>query len=438
MFKLKKQIFNNAVIQLLVVLFILSSCGGTKLATTAPTAIPEHTQAEEAESDPIELVVWSGDYRLELKEAFEKEHPNIKVVMTDRGWDQELYQNILNAIQSGNTPDVIIGESYVQRLASEGHLLPLDDVIGELKADLVAGTYKGAEYEGNLYAVPLFTGVFTLERNCEVITKAGLDCDNPPPSWDEFLEQVKMITEQGKGDYYGYSLQGPTGWSVGSIFRLAVYLGQTGAPICKNDCTKPYFNNPDTIPVLEFIRELNRYTPPGLTLNPDEGQVYTALFEGKSAYQIAGSWHPNWAKDAGCKDCRYSAVPLPEGGVPANKVVGNVVYMVLAQSKHPEVAYEWVKFIVSSEVQESVFAKSGRLPVSRSALTNLQPEVDEATQTFIDELLNNPNLAGLPQWRIDPQRTWSIYNELLMAVLTTERPIEEIVKEAQAKVEKIK
>jgi ABC-type glycerol-3-phosphate transport system substrate-binding protein len=419
---------------MLVVLLVLSACGAA-----TPTVAPVETKAEvktqeEVETGPVELVVWGADYGLGLKETFEKEHPNVTVVFNDMGWDQELYQNTINAIQTGDAPDVVVGESYVQRLASEGHLLPLDD---DLKADLVTGTYIGGVYEGKLYAVPLFTGVFTLERNCEVITKAGLDCDTPPTNWDELLEQAKTITEQGNGDYYGYSLQGPTGWSVGGIFRLSTYLEQAGAPICKNECTEPYFNNPDTVPVLEFIRELNQYTPPGLTLNPDEGLVYTALFEGKSAYQIAGSWHPNWAKDAGCKDCRYSPLPLPEGGSPANKVVGNIVFMVLAQSKHPEMAHEWVKFIASTELQETIFAKSGRLPVSRSALTKLQPEADEATQTFIDELLNNSNLAGLPQWRIDPQRTWAVYNELLTEVLTTEKPIGDIVEEAQTKVEKI-
>ncbi|MDM8521115.1 extracellular solute-binding protein [Anaerolineales bacterium HSG6] len=436
MFRLKKQMF---IVQLLVILVVLSGCGGAEPANTAPTAKPvEEKQVEEVDSGPIELVVWSSDFGLELTEAFEKEHPNVKVIMSDMGWDQELYQNTLNAIQTGNAPDVVVGESYVQRLASEGHLLPLDEVINDLKTDLVPGTYIDSEYEGNVYSIPLFTGVFTLERNCEVVEKAGLDCNSPPTSWDELLEQAKTITEQGEGDYYGYSLQGPTGLSVGSIFRLAVYLEQAGAPICKNSCTEPYFNNPDTIAVLEFIRELNRFTPPGLTLNPDEGQVYTALFEGKSAYQIAGSWHPNWAKDAGCKDCRYSPLPFPDEGEAANKVVGNAVYMVLAQSKHPEMAYEWVKFAASPERQETVFAKSGRLPVSRSALTKLKPEVDEAVNTFIDELLNNPNLAGLPQWRIDPQRTWGVYNELLMDVLTTEKPIEEIIEEAQLNVEKIK
>jgi ABC-type glycerol-3-phosphate transport system substrate-binding protein len=165
--------------------------------------------------------------------------------------------------------------------------------------------------------------------------------------------------------------------------------------------------------------------------------VYSALFEGRSAYQIAGSWHPGWASDSGCEDCRYSAVPIPEGGQPASLVVGNVTYAVLAESNHTDIAIEWVKFLARPDVQELVYPTLGRLPSTRSALTNLRPEVDPATQAFIDQILENPELAVLPQWRTQPQRMWQIYNEMLTEVLTTDRPIPEILDEAQAAAEAV-
>jgi multiple sugar transport system substrate-binding protein len=307
----------------------------------------------------------------------------------------------------------------------------------EIKADLIPGTYKGAEYDGKIYGLAFFTGVFGLERNCEVIKQAGLDCDNPPKSWDELLAQVKTITEKGAGKYYGFSLQGPIGYSTGSVMRVSVFLNQLDALICQNNCTEPFFDNPKTVPVLEFIRQLNQYTPPGLTLNPEEGQVYTPLFEGKSAYQIAGSWHPKWAKDTGCKDCRYSTVPIPTGGHAASLVVGNVIYAIPMQAQHPELAKEWLRLMVSAKVQDQLFVTSGRLPATRSALTKLRPTVDSATQLFIDELLNNPNLTVLPQWK-DPLKTWKVYNDqVLLPVLTTNRPIQEIIDQAQVQANKI-
>ena len=156
-----------------------------------------------------------------------------------------------------------------------------------------------------------------------------------------------------------------------------------------------------------------------------------------SAYQIAGSWHPVWAKEAGCDDCRYSAVPIPEGGQPASMIVGNVIYAVLQQSEHPEIAAEWVKFLTREDVQALVYPSLGRLPSTRSALINLYPEVDPDTQQFIDQLLHNTELGILPQWRTEPQQMWRIYNEMLTEVLTTERPVADIMNEAQAAAEEI-
>lgn len=167
------------------------------------------------------------------------------------------------------------------------------------------------------------------------------------------------------------------------MFRVAVFLAQANTPMCQDNCTKPYFNNPHAVPVMEFLRELNRYTPPGLTFNPDEDQVYSALFQGRSAYQIAGSWHPDWAKKMGCQDCRYSAVPIPANGQPASMIVGKTIYAVLKQSTHPELAVQWVKFLTRSDVQEIMYLALERLPSTRSALTKLRPSVDTTTQGLL-------------------------------------------------------
>jgi ABC-type glycerol-3-phosphate transport system substrate-binding protein len=332
---------------------------------------------------------------------------------------------------------VVVGENFFRQYAELDMLVPLDDKIEDIKDNLIPGTYKAAVHDEHIYGLSAFTGVFGFERNCTVVEAAGLDCDTPPETWDDLLEQARTITERGSDDYFGYTLQGPVGYSVGGIFRIAVYLAQAGAPLCQDNCTYPWFNNPKAVPVMEFLRELNRVTPPDLTFNPDEGEVYTQLFQGRSAYQIAGSWHINWARDSGCEDCRYSSVPVPEDGDLASIIVGNAIYAVLKESKHPDMAIEWVKFLAKDDVQNQVHSLLGRLPSTRSALEQLHPEVDEATQTYIDELLDNPNLDVLPQWRKEPRQLWGIYNEMLNRVLSTEDPIEQIMDEAQAAAEEV-
>lgn len=413
---------------------------------------PAESEAQPAEAEQIELVVWAegntvdtittdpegqGKYGQYLIDTFQAENPGVTVKLEFHGWDEELRQNLVTAMLGNTAPDIVVGENFFQQYAELGSLVPLDDVITDIKDNLIPGTYAAAVHQDQIYGLSAFTGVFGFERNCAVIEAAGLDCETPPATWDELLAQAQQITEAGGGEYYGYTLQGPVGFSVGGIFRIAVYLAQAGALMCKDDCTYPYFNNPDAVPVMQFLREINKYTPPGLTFDTDEGRVYSQLFNGLSAYQIAGSWHVNWAQQSGCEDCRYSSVPIPVGGKPASVIVGNVIYAVLKESDHPDVAAEFIKFMVRDDVQDMVYPTLGRLPSTRSALEKLRPSVDPATQAYIDELLNNPNLVVLPQWRKEPQKLWQIYNDMLTEVLTTDTPVEDLMDQAQQKADDV-
>lgn len=445
-------------IVLLVLTLLVSACGSDATSTTtssqttksaATTAVSSTTAA--AATKPAELVIWSegatlgsiesdptgkGKYGLYLKQQFEKEHPGVTVKMENHGWDEELRQNLLTALMAGTGPDVVVGENFFQQYAELGALAPLDDVLGDIKSNLVPGTYKAAEYKGGIYGLAAITGVFAFERNCKVVTAAGLDCNTAPKTWDELVQQTQAITQKGNGKIFGYSLQGPAGFSVGSVFRIAVYLGQVDAPLCKNDCSYPDFNNAKAIPVYEFIRKLNKVAPPGLAFNPDESAVYTELFKGNSAYQIAGSWHVTWAKDNTCADCRYSTVPLGPGGKPYSLAVGNAQYAVLKQSKNLALAKEWIKFTNRDDVQDLVFPSTGRLPSTRSALTKLRATADPSTQSFIDVILNG-DVGVLPQWRKDPQKIWTVYNDMLTKILTTDDPIKGILDQAQTQAEKL-
>ena len=70
-------------------------------------------------------------------------------------------------------------------------------------------------------------------------------------------------------------------------------------------------------------------------------------------------------------------------------------------------------------------------------MRKLRPTVSAAEQAFIDQLLETPNLEILPQWRKEPQMLWQIYNEMLTKILTTSRPVEDIMDEAQQAAEEV-
>jgi ABC-type glycerol-3-phosphate transport system substrate-binding protein len=369
------------------------------------------------------------------RDAFLAKHPDAKVVWEEHGWDETLRQNITTALLAGTQPDAIVGENFFQQYAALGALLPVDDLMTpEIKENSITGTHKAAIFEGNVYGLSWISGCFGFEANPNVLKEAGLP-EQIPATWDEMLVAAQTVNEKMAGKASGYTLQGPLGFSVGGMFRLAVYMQQLGVTLNKaDDPFAPNFDDPKSFQAWEFVRKILPYTPEGLVFEADEAKVYSQLFAGKSAMQMAGSWHVGWAKESGLENAIYGAVPVPEGGKPASYVVGNVIYGAMKASKVPDLARDWVIAGQDDAVQNIVFKSAGRLPSTKKAIEGLLNDstVDDATKQFA-RLLRDSDLGILPQWRKEPNKLNTIWNDLFTSVLTTPTDIPTLAADAQKK-----
>jgi ABC-type glycerol-3-phosphate transport system substrate-binding protein len=371
------------------------------------------------------------------KNAFLAKNPGTTIVWEDHGWDEALRQNVVTALLAGTQPDVIVGENFFQQYASLGALLPIDAALKQDAAILensITGTHKAAIYDGKHYGLSWLSGCFGFEANPNVLKDAGLP-EEIPATWDDMLIAAQTVSEKSKGEIGGYSLQGPLGFSVGGMFRLAVYMQQLGTTLNKADNPfMPNFDDEKGFPAWEFVRKILPFTPKGLVFESDEGKVYSQLFAGKSAMQMAGSWHVGWAKDSGLKNAIYGQVPVAPGGKPASYVVGNVIYGAMAASKSPQLAIDWITTSQDATIQDIIFKSAGRLPSTKKSIELLLKDasVDDATKKFAT-LLRDSDLGILPQWNKEPNKLNTIWNDLFTAVLTTDTPIPALAGEAQKK-----
>lgn len=433
------------------------------------------------EDEPITLVIWGEpntagcvvdtsstwefcNYVRLLNERWSQTYPHILLQWENHGWAEELYANQIEAIRRGNSPDITVGESFMHQLVNQNLLAPLD-LSEATRSNLIPATVAAVTKDDNLYGVAAFTAVFTLEVNADLLLLSGLNPNTTDlRSWDTVLHVARLITQAGNGDFYGFSILGSTPVPIASMFRAAPYIYQTGADFCNAPvCDTPTFDDPRSIAAYEWLQALYHYTPPGLAYSGDEGYVFSQLFTGVTAMQTAGSWHPSWAQGSGCENCRYLPLPLPPNGQPANVVVGNAMYAVLADSPHPAEAQLFLEWLVSDEMQTAVFwtGVGGRLPTTYSAMQLLADvsQGDTASvpdfyiqqmgrpiesapaeaflyRVFIDELLNG-NVRTLPLWADHAVELNTLWNEMFREILTTERPIPEILDDYQAQAEAI-
>lgn len=435
-----------------------------------------------AQEDAVTLVIWGEPgtvdcinnpednvdnpaciYAEFVNNTWHEANPGVMLKWENQGWDEELRQNLTTAILGGTAPDITVGENFIPSFARRGVLAKLD-LPESVRDNLVPGTVRGAKVGDDLYGVAAFTGVFGLEVNADVLREAGLDPDEVDLStWESTAEVMAQVTEAGDGEFYGVTLLGSTGNPAATLFRAAPYIHQVGADFCNREegCDTPTLNDPNAVQAYEWFRTMFANADPELTFQGDEGFIYAQLYSGASAMQTDGAWAIGRAEANDCNDCRYYPLPYPEDGQRANVVVGNAIYSVLDLSDYLEQSQAFLEFLVSDPVQITSFWSTGRMPTTYSALEKImevangdvssvpdfyfttlghtEEEAIEFAKTysgFVDELLNG-DIYTLPQWATEGSEMNRLWDEMFTEILTSDRPIEEILDEYQAMAEEI-
>jgi len=417
----------------MVMALILAACSSnsSKPSTNSNTST-------KGSDEPVRLTVWAQpsldwptntdkknqDLYKYIQTEMEKKFPGIVIDYVGKGWGDDLRQNLMLAVMAGNPPDVSFGEDFVPELAKLGSL---SEVPAEFTTDLADGPMEAAKFEGKNYAVSGMTGIFALMYNKDVMTKAGLNPEAPPKTWDEWLEMSKQITEAGKGEYFGSVVQTI---GLGGTFRIAPFMRQLGGDLTSPDWQEITFNSPENVKALSFLKELSRTAPSGSTALGDENALYNLVHHGKAAFGVAGPWHISWAQNEKC-NCGFSALPVPEDGKRANVIVGNTLWFVLKQSKNQEAGMEYLRIMASKEYQEKFAIASGRMPSNKLAIANselvgLVPEL-----AVYGEIVEHEQAGPLPLYPKNAPKVWEAWHKAQESILVGDKPIEESLIEAQ-------
>ena len=168
--------------------------------------------------DGERLVVWdwkSGDaatsaYFDAARADFAEKHPDVTVEFVAQPFDQ--YYTLLGAaIQSGKGPDVMLFNGGGQLRDRTDALVPLDPYVADDR-DRLAG-WEAFTADGKTYAAPVTLQGHPIYYNKELYERAGLDPDQPPSTWDEFVTGCGTIEEKtgarclALGNKEGYGIQ---------------------------------------------------------------------------------------------------------------------------------------------------------------------------------------------------------------------------------------
>ena len=415
-----------------------------RLLTVAAVAVAALMAATPMGAYAADLQMWErtgGNAQMvdKLVEMWNAKNPDRKIVLTYIE-HSEMVPKLAQAIASGEVPDLMgLDLIYGPQFESAGQLEDITDYFKDDPTLKTAspGHIQVSTFNDRLYGVPLYADVSVLFWNKTLFKAAGLDPEVGPASLQDIHDMAAKVTALGDGNY-GYYLAGNcAGCNIFTFGPLSWASGGKIEPLDAND--EPLVG--DNIPkVLEWARMMHKE---GL-INPanqsENGSTFAEQF-GTGKIGIMGTGNFNLfllkAQNEALFNGNVGITFLPglEKGSAASFAGGDIV-TVPKGSAHVADAVDFMKFILSDEVQVEGYAQLMNLTTRGDMAKNKYFDADARVQKMATALdvARTPYTLKFFELINSPQGPWL---QMLQRVYYTDDPIDQVIADAKAQMKAI-
>jgi ABC-type glycerol-3-phosphate transport system substrate-binding protein len=351
-------------------------------------------------------------------EEFMKLHPNIKIKGSTAPpeVDNEKLLSFIKTHNNSNIHQSVNNEDlwYIDR----NLLYPLDGLPGF--QDVISRLDPAQNYtwkDGHVYSLSWYNDPMVLFYNKKLVVEAGLDPNNPPKTYDEFLLWAEKLSKDGKQ----WALAPSMGeeWWQWEFSTLPYYIAATGSSqVVSEDGKTAVFNTPQGLEPYKLFEQLFK-----------KGYATKSTFEtdpflsGQVAITLQGPWNVSGIKRDAPEGFEYIVGPIPK---PANSPAeGNPTYgfvrnfALINENVEGEekdriirASWEFMKYLLSEEQMAADYAVSGDLPSAADFNTN--PVYTSITDSYGEGMKQLVEVSK--QVQISDMNTTKIVN--VMDVLT--------------------
>lgn len=375
------------IVPLLVILtVILAACGGGGSSTNNGGVSQQglssgntyiscpnspNTTAAASESGSVTLTVsgWSSspaeDALVQQNlNNFQQAHPNIHVNWSPIPGD---YPTKMRAnVASGTVPDVFyLQPGMSSEYISAGKLLNLSPYMG--KDGVKASDYYSALINpftctsGQVYGLPKDWNSLGVFYNKQMFQAAGLATPTASWTWDDFKTDAQKLTKNpgAPNSVYGVALSADAS-------RWGAFLLANGGSVLNKNGTQATFNNQTGIDTLNFYASFLKNKTGALPTTVGAPWNGDAFGKQRAAMTIEGGWLIPYMAST-YPNVQYGIAPLPmaPSGNRADLTFTNA-WSAYSGTKHPEAAWELIKYMTGATVQTSQLNAGFALPTLQS------------------------------------------------------------------------
>ena len=350
-------------------------------ATAAPapaaTAAPAATQAP-AQAAKVTVNLWqhwSGNLEKVLRDMvteFNDSQKTITINVTTVPL-AEMWPKVLAAVAAGAPPDTYTSAAMVRpELAKEKAIEDLNKY-GK-RPDLLKAFDIPTVFLGGWYGVPNNGGLWTLCYNKDLYTKAGLDANKGPQTWDDIVEHGKKLTDPANNQFGIVLPNKPTSWTTEVWYG---FLLQAGGDFLTADNSAAAFNSEAGVKAMQYWVDLHQVHKVGSLASMDNNGVQSAYATGK-----VGMWtmYPVVSGSVAALNFKSGNNPAPKGTKQGTHFAGTYMPM-MSGGKNKQAVWEFFDWWMKPETNGKWCAQTGGLPIS-TAVTQ--------TQVYKDYLKGQP------------------------------------------------
>jgi multiple sugar transport system substrate-binding protein len=348
--------------------------------------------------------VW-GAFERQMVEDFKKANPNVEVELDAVPYGETL-NKFLAQTKAGQPADVVYAaDAHTIQYLEAGYIL---DLAPHMKGDrdftadkFNAAAMKSVTRGDKVFAVPYAATPVLLHYNTEMFQKAGLDPTKPPKTWEEFQDATIKLTRKdpsGRTIQWGYAPHGKK--VIGNMYRLINWFWENDADILTPDQKAAALNSPQGVEAFTFLVELgtkHKVFPPQATdIDPGGARSLLAKEQVAMLSGFLGGRAILIGENPAMKT-KQAFAPLPSRKKKVN-ALNTEYWTVSSQSKNPEAAVSFVKFLMSREGQVRMWKAVESIPGRNDAAADSSIEEDKFAKLAVAELANSRSTPLIPQW----------------------------------------